>query len=129
MNETNLKMVNKKTEEGIKSKKSQVKKEKSDPKKRITLRLDKYPEAVKRFAEIEQEIEGKSLGNSISASKIFAEAIMLLEERHIRNIVESSLTSPMDVMKYQWRQEKESGKTDLSFEEFLFKRGKFKTIN
>ncbi len=97
-------------------KQKQPKNQNPPPKEKILINLKSLGEASVKFQEVLEKCNAKDYGRPVTATDIFAKAILNFSEADIRSLQRSSITTDFDLLRFEWSkdQEKAEEKIDLA---------------
>jgi len=102
------------------------KKRRTGNQEKIYVNLKGLDEAKKRYHEVLKKCNDKVYGRAITATDIFSSAILKLTDGDITILQKASITSDLDLLKFEWSRDQSKNKEKVDFNAWLIKRLKLK---
>jgi len=97
------------------------------PKDKILINLKSLGEASQKFQEVLAKCNNKEYGKAVTASDIFARAILKLSESDLKALQRASITTDLDLLKFEWSKDQDKEEEKVGFNSWMLKKLKLKT--
>jgi serine/threonine protein kinase len=97
------------------------------PKDKILINLKSLGEASTKFQEVLEKCNNKDYGKAVTASDIFSKAILKLSESDLKALQRASITTDLDLLKFEWSKDQDKEVEKVGFNSWLLKKLKLKT--
>ena len=94
---------------------------------KILINLKGLDEAKMRYHEVLEKCNDKVYGRAITATDIFSSAILNLTDVDITLLQKASITTDLDLLKFEWSRDQSKNKEKVDFNAWLIKKLKIKT--
>jgi len=101
-------------------------KKRGSTQEKILINLKGLDEAKKRYHEVLKKCNDKVYGRAITATDIFGGALLKLTDSDITNLQKASITTDLDLLKYEWSRDQSKKEEQVDFNAWLIKRLKLK---
>jgi hypothetical protein len=84
-------------------------------------------DASTKFQDILTKSNNKNYGRTITPTDIFSRAILKISEADIKALQRSSITTDLDLLKFEWSKDQDKEVDKVGFNSWLLKKLKLKT--
>jgi serine/threonine protein kinase len=97
------------------------------PKDKILINLKSLGEVSTKLQDLLTKSNNKDYGRTITATDIFARSILKFSEADIMLLQRSSITTDLDILKFEWSMDQQKAEEKIDFPAWLLKKLKLKT--
>jgi serine/threonine protein kinase len=98
------------------------------PKDKILISLKSLgADASQKFKEVLEKCNNKDYGKTVTPTDIFSRAILKLSESDLKALQRDSITTDLDLLKFEWSKDQDKEVEKVGFNSWLLKKLKLKT--